>query len=259
MVHCSKLGSAIIVSVSIWGCHHPADNVGLPGPLHSAPIVPSKPKESSKPVLQVAAPLTADPVRLVVGGPCKEAAQGAPPWVCAIAGAQPSTESRMLFGVGSHSTENAAQARAVHTLDSAWRSYLRLLDLELYGRTIERSGKLPLPPWSGAGVPRAGVTFPERWTGNDNVFVQARVHLATVLEPHAQIAKSRDFQKASEKVYQRIVVHDVAKEADALPGARLSVHQFAVGPMHTCAVLEDHTVACWGAGELGQLGVRVNE
>lgn len=39
-------------------------------------------------------------------------------------------------------------------------------------------------------------------------------------------------------------------------GKCVSVLQIDAGGRHTCAVLEDHTVACWGANHAGQLGDR---
>jgi hypothetical protein len=84
-----------------------------------------------------------------------------PAWVRTPYGAELSPEPA-LFGVGSHEEESFAKARAVHNLDQAWRSFIRLLDLELYGSDIEKSGRLPLPPWSGEGLPRQGVSFPDQ-------------------------------------------------------------------------------------------------
>src|SRR5689334_6954893 len=43
-------------------------------------------------------------------------------------------------------------------------------------------------------------------------------------------------------------------DADAGAGAPLVAKEIAAGTGHTCALLADTTVACWGAGDLGQLG-----
>ena len=38
------------------------------------------------------------------------------------------------------------------------------------------------------------------------------------------------------------------------PGTGRSVLAVAAGDWHTCALLDDHSVKCWGANDSGQLG-----
>lgn len=51
---------------------------------------------------------------------------------------------------------------------------------------------------------------------------------------------------------------DRAEPTDVI-GLQSGVIQVAPGSMHTCALLADGTVKCWGRDTFGQLGVRPNE
>lgn len=257
MIHSRKLSIPLAVSVSMLACRHApeaggTDDVGRHEPVRVATPIPSKP---TAPVIVFD---DAPPEVVVDDDFCTNASPAVPGWVCAVAGAAFQNEP-MLFGTGSSHEEKTAQIRAVHSLDSAWRSFVRLLDLELHGRDISQSGRLPLPEWAGNGSPRMGVSIPQRWVGHGEVHLQASVSLTTVLAPLGKVANKPDFEKAAREVHNRLVARDIANETESIAGEKLAVVQFAMGLSHACAVLDDRTVACWGTGELGQLGVRVNE
>jgi alpha-tubulin suppressor-like RCC1 family protein len=52
---------------------------------------------------------------------------------------------------------------------------------------------------------------------------------------------------------------DVGQMGDALPfidlGTNVTVKKIAIGEIHTCAILNDDRVKCWGASQYGQLGL----
>ena len=47
----------------------------------------------------------------------------------------------------------------------------------------------------------------------------------------------------------------VAAEGSEAPGAPPAFRSITAGDLHTCALLSDHTVKCWGFNASGQLGL----
>jgi alpha-tubulin suppressor-like RCC1 family protein len=122
--------------------------------------------------------------------------------------------------------------------------------------------------WSGTGTPPPGVDFADKKGLEQTAIFKANAAGVTPVQKVIAVKVVADVIPESDETFS-IVIDDVSGPAtlgdntgtgtilddDGTPAPVISATSVGSGFFHSCALLVDRTVKCWGANDYGQLGV----